>query len=564
MAGGRPRGPMAHRRTPDGRYGVERKQPVDEDAEDGSSSQVPYMSLLNLPLSSDLDRIGEQMHALARAQRSLQGLLEAVLGISSDLELPTVLRRVVRTAMDLVGARYGALGVLDDSGEFLAEFIPLGLTSQELENLSGVELPRGRGLLGHLIRHPEPLRVADIGRHPESAGFPPGHPPMRTLLGVAISVRGRIYGNLYLSDRHDGKPFDLHDEGMIRALAGTAGVAIENARLFQQVRGSSEQFQRLLLPRLLEVAPLEACTFYRPASPPGHLGGDWYDAFKLPDGSCVAVIGDVVGHDLKAAAVMSRTRSMLRALSFDGQAAPSTALGRLDRIMLATGEHTLTTACVARIRPHEGGWEICWSNAGHPRPSCCCPAVRPAIWRPRPTSPSGCTRACPGPTTPVRCRRAAPWSSSPTDSWNAMTRRSSAVWTRSRRPPGGSPVSGRTGCAPHWPITVPVTAATTWPCSSCAFRSPAAVGDARLPPLHAKSPGRQLRTGAFRAYIECFCVPTEKAPHRGLTRITISGREPFCQPGKAQNCSGNRNSPTGSTTGSTCCAGSPSTASRTR
>ncbi|SDC94107.1 Serine phosphatase RsbU, regulator of sigma subunit [Streptomyces sp. AmelKG-A3] len=341
---------------------------MDEDAEDGSSSQVPYMSLLNLPLSSDLDRIGEQMHALARAQRSLQGLLEAVLGISSDLELPTVLRRVVRTAMDLVGARYGALGVLDDSGEFLAEFIPLGLTSQELENLSGVELPRGRGLLGHLIRHPEPLRVADIGRHPESAGFPPGHPPMRTLLGVAISVRGRIYGNLYLSDRHDGKPFDLHDEGMIRALAGTAGVAIENARLFQQVRGSSEQFQRLLLPRLLEVAPLEACTFYRPASPPGHLGGDWYDAFKLPDGSCVAVIGDVVGHDLKAAAVMSRTRSMLRALSFDGQAAPSTALGRLDRIMLATGEHTLTTACVARIRPHEGGWEICWSNAGHPPP----------------------------------------------------------------------------------------------------------------------------------------------------------------------------------------------------
>ncbi|MFS0695554.1 PP2C family protein-serine/threonine phosphatase [Streptomyces nitrosporeus] len=326
------------------------------------------MSLLNLPLSSDLDRIGEQMHALARAQRSLQALLEAVLGISSELELPAVLRRIVRTAMDMVGARYGALGVLDESGEFLSEFIPLGLSSVELRNLSGVELPRGRGLLGHLIHHPEPLRVSDIGRHPESAGFPSGHPPMRTLLGVAISVRGRVYGNLYLSGRRDGKPFDEHDEGVIRALAGTAGVAIENARLYQQVRGSSEQFQRLLLPRLLDLGPFQACTIYRPANAPGHLGGDWYDAFKLEDGSCVAVIGDVIGHDLEAAASMSQIRNMLRALSFDGRTPPSTELSRLDRIMLATGGNAVTTACVARIEPVYEGWIMRWSNAGHPPP----------------------------------------------------------------------------------------------------------------------------------------------------------------------------------------------------
>ncbi len=163
------------------------------------------------------------MHALARAQRSLQGLLQAVLGITGELELPAVLRRIVRTAMDLVGARYGALGVLDEERTFLTEFVPLGLNSQELADLSGVELPRGSGLLGHLIRHPEPLRVEHIAAHPESAGFPAGHPPMRTLLGVAISVRGRVYGNLYLSDRQDGKPFDEHDEGVILALAGTAG-----------------------------------------------------------------------------------------------------------------------------------------------------------------------------------------------------------------------------------------------------------------------------------------------------------------------------------------------------
>ncbi|MFF1459485.1 PP2C family protein-serine/threonine phosphatase [Streptomyces sp. NPDC058330] len=341
---------------------------MDEDGEAESSPQVPYESLLNLPLSSDLDRIAEQMHALARAQRSLQGLLEAVLGISSDLDLPTVLRRVVRTSMDLVGARYGALGVLDDSGEFLSEFIPLGLDSQELNDLAGVELPRGRGLLGHLIRHPEPLRVPDIGRHPESAGFPPGHPPMRTLLGVAISGHDRIYGNLYLSDRRDGKPFDAQDEGVIRALAGTAGVAIENARLFLQVQRSSERFQRLLLPRLLDLGPFRSCTVYRPASAPGHLGGDWYDAFELDDGSCVAVIGDVVGHDLEAAAAMSQIRSMLRALSFDGPASPGATLGRLDRIMLATGGHAVTTACVCRLEPVHDGWLMRWSNAGHPPP----------------------------------------------------------------------------------------------------------------------------------------------------------------------------------------------------
>ncbi|MFD4863374.1 PP2C family protein-serine/threonine phosphatase [Streptomyces atratus] len=326
------------------------------------------MSLLNLPLSSDLDRIGEQMHALARAQRSFQGLLEAVLGISSELELPTVLRRIVHTAMDLVGARYGAMGVLDDRGELLAEFIPLGLISQELADLSGVELPRGRGLLGHLIHHPRPLRVENIADHPQSAGFPPGHPPMRSLLGVAISVRGRVYGNLYLSDRKDGKPFDRHDEQVILALAGTAGVAIEKARLYHQVRNSAEQFQRLLLPKLPDLQPFEACAIYRPASTPGHLGGDWYDAVKLSDDSCIAVIGDVVGHDMNAAAAMSQTRSMLRALTFDGHTPPSAALAQLDRIMHMTEGQLVTTVCVARIEPADRGWTLSWSSAGHPPP----------------------------------------------------------------------------------------------------------------------------------------------------------------------------------------------------
>ncbi len=350
---------------------VNKGQPVAQEREERTPddpADVPYLSLFNLPLSSDLDRLGEQMHDLARAQRTFQGLLGAVVSISSELELPTVLRRIVRTAMDLVGARYGAMGVLDDSGEQLAEFIPLGLTTQELAGLAGVELPRGRGLLGHLIHHPQPLRVDRIADHPGSAGFPPGHPPMRTLLGVAISVRGRIYGNLYLSDRRDGEPFDRHDEGVILALAGTAGVAIENARLYDQVRNSSERFQRLLLPELLDLRPFEAGAIYRPARTPGQLGGDWYDAVKLSDDSCIAVIGDVVGHDLEAAAAMSQTRNMLRALTFDGHTPPSAALTQLDRIMDMTGGQLLTTACVARLDPADRGWRLRWSSAGHPPP----------------------------------------------------------------------------------------------------------------------------------------------------------------------------------------------------
>ncbi|MEU6476520.1 GAF domain-containing SpoIIE family protein phosphatase [Streptomyces sp. NPDC047017] len=359
--------------------------------------EASYTSLLGLPVSSDLNRIGAQLQALARAQGTLQELLQAVVDITSELELPAVLRRIVRTAMDLVGARYGAMGVLDDEGRFLAEFIPLGLTARELADLEGVELPRGRGLLGHLIHHPEPLRIQDIARHPESAGFPPGHPPMRTLLGVAIGVRGRVYGNLYLSERGDGQPFDRHDEGVIRALAGTAGVAIENARLYQQVRRSAEQFQRLLLPRLPDLAPFAAGAAYRPASAPAAVGGDWYDAMLLPNGACAAVIGDVVGHDLRAAADMSQIRNMLRALSYDWRTPPSTSLTRLDRILHALDEAPVATALLARLEPFEGAWQLHWSSAGHPPPLLLLPDGRVRFLDTRPGLPLGVAAELPRP-----------------------------------------------------------------------------------------------------------------------------------------------------------------------
>ncbi|MGD3108687.1 PP2C family protein-serine/threonine phosphatase [Streptomyces sp. YGL11-2] len=342
---------------------------------------------------ADPGEIAERLRELAAAKDRLHGLLDAVLAISRELDLPSVLHRVVTTAMDLVGARYGALGVLHESGEYLEEFIAAGLTEQERDNLAGVAFPHGRGMLGHLIRHPEPLRVDDIHSHPASAGFPPGHPHLRTLLGVAVSVRGEIYGDLYLSERHDGRPFDEADEEVVVALAGAAGIAIENARLFCQIRDSAETFQRLLLPTLPDLRPFTAAAIYRPAAEPNRLGGDWYDAVVLPDGAVGVVIGDVVGHDLHAAAAMAQTRSMLRALLYDHRTPPNNILTQLDHTLHATTPNPITTALLARIEPRDDGWSLHWSTAGHLPPLLITPDRQAEYLRADPGVPLGINTA---------------------------------------------------------------------------------------------------------------------------------------------------------------------------
>ncbi|MCX6395797.1 MAG: GAF domain-containing sensor histidine kinase [Propionibacteriales bacterium] len=168
-----------------------------------------------------------------------QELLRAVLEISSDLDLDSVLSRLVEAATELTGARYGALGVIGGDGG-LAEFITTGM-DDETHRLIG-DLPRGRGLLGHLINEPHPLRLDDLTEHPATSGMPPHHPPMRTFLGVAIRIRGTVFGNLYLTEKQHAPTFTEQDELLVQALAHAAALVIENASAY----GLSERRRRWL------------------------------------------------------------------------------------------------------------------------------------------------------------------------------------------------------------------------------------------------------------------------------------------------------------------------------
>jgi signal transduction histidine kinase len=167
---------------------------------------------------------------LLGAQQRMRGLLDAVVTIGTDLSLQDVLRRIVSSACRLVGARYGALGVVGPD-RLLTQFITVGLDDDGRESIG--ELPSGRGVLGLLIDEPRPVRLRDIADHPTSYGFPPHHPPMRSFLGVPIRVRGTVFGNLYLTEKSGGADFTTGDEEVVVALATAAGIAIDNARLYE-------------------------------------------------------------------------------------------------------------------------------------------------------------------------------------------------------------------------------------------------------------------------------------------------------------------------------------------
>jgi signal transduction histidine kinase len=257
-------------------------------------------SLSGMRLTELLDEVQDRLSVVARTQARVQNLLDAFLSVSTGLDLDTTLRRIVTAATDLVDARYGALGVLARGGNGLAAFVHVGIDDETARRLGS--LPEGKGVLGQLISEPYPLRIPDLGRHPASVGFPPGHPEMHSFLGVPVLVRGDVFGNLYMTEKRHGE-FTAEDEAVLTALAGAAGIAIDNARLYEEgeVRGrwlaavsdvraallgaaSSEEALRLIAGQVAALTGADA-TLLALGPDPGdssytvvaHLGADLHD-----------------------------------------------------------------------------------------------------------------------------------------------------------------------------------------------------------------------------------------------------------------------------------------------
>lgn len=230
-----------------------------------------------------LDVLLEQLVLRAQdvmgVQERLRGLLAATQAVIGDLELAQVLDRIVQAATELVCADYGALGVVAPQRPHLGAFVYVGMDEATVQRIGN--LPEGKGLLGELIAHPEPVRVDDLTKHPNSVGFPEGHPPMRAFLGVPVRVRDTVFGNLYLT-RTSTDPFTQEDEELVRALAATAGVAVENARLYNEAQrrqewlrtatevtrmllaGSDENAARVVAEELLDLAEAHLVAVVRP------------------------------------------------------------------------------------------------------------------------------------------------------------------------------------------------------------------------------------------------------------------------------------------------------------
>ena len=205
------------------------------DRQPEGSTPLPLRDTLSqLRLRELLVEVQDRVEQIVRGRDRLDGLVEAMLVVNSGLDLDTTLRTIVRTATSLVDARYGALGVRGGDGDALVEFVTEGIDDEVGERIGAP--PSGRGVLGLLIDDPKPIRLDDIRMHPASVGFPRDHPPMRTFLGVPVRIRDEVYGNLYLTEKAGGQPFSEDDEVLVEALAAAAGIAIANARLYEQAR----------------------------------------------------------------------------------------------------------------------------------------------------------------------------------------------------------------------------------------------------------------------------------------------------------------------------------------
>ncbi|GAA0926114.1 GAF domain-containing protein [Pseudonocardia zijingensis] len=225
---------------PQGGAGQYAHGPAHRDPDDATTREpLTFADVPRLELDQLLSQVVERAQEVMATQGRLRGLLRANQLVIGDLDLPAVLRRIVEAARDLVGARYAALGVIAPAGG-LAEFVHTGMPD-DVVGLIG-HLPQGKGLLGALIDDPHPIRLVRIADDERSSGFPPGHPPMTSFLGVPIRIRDEVFGNLYLAESERGE-FSAEDEDLCTAIAATAAVAIDNARLYEAARARGKWLQ---------------------------------------------------------------------------------------------------------------------------------------------------------------------------------------------------------------------------------------------------------------------------------------------------------------------------------
>ncbi|MFI6956132.1 GAF domain-containing protein [Nocardia sp. NPDC050408] len=263
-------------------FGMERQSPGA-----AHSSRPPVTETLSqLRLRELLIEVQDRITQIVDARDRMDRLMEAMLVITAGLDLDNTLRTIVHTAIELVDAEFGALGVreTDPMSNQLAEFVYEGIDDRTRVLIG--DLPRGHGVLGLLIEQPKPIRLTNLSDHPSSVGFPEHHPPMHTFLGVPVQVRGEVFGNLYLTEKAGGLEFTEDDEVVVQALAAAAGIAIENARLYEQSRdrqqwleatrdvatellvaGESSEVLALVVQRALTLTE-SSCTFIaRPEDP---------------------------------------------------------------------------------------------------------------------------------------------------------------------------------------------------------------------------------------------------------------------------------------------------------
>src|SRR4051812_13162994 len=256
---------------------------VADEVEPGADTNMRPLrdTLSQLRLRELLMEVQDRVEQIVEGRDRLDGLVEAMLVVTSGLELDETLRTIVHTAIELVDAQYGALGVRGYDHE-LVEFIYEGIDEETHAKIG--HLPEGLGVLGVLIDDPKPIRLDNISHHAASVGFPAHHPPMQTFLGVPVRIRDEVFGNLYLTEKAGGQPFSEDDEVLVQALAAAAGIAIDNARLYEmsKTRQSWIEATRDIGTELLSGTD-PARVFRRIAEESRHLSGAESTLVAIPD-----------------------------------------------------------------------------------------------------------------------------------------------------------------------------------------------------------------------------------------------------------------------------------------